>query len=234
MSAARAWRCRARLPYAGELVFTAFSGSHQDAIKKSWAAAEAGRSPGTCSTFPSIPADIGRTYKAIIRINSQSGKGGVAYVMEKEFGYDLPKAMHKEFGRVINDLADERKTEITPQEIHEAFRPGIHRAGSASEARAFPHHRARQPGEVRGERSNSRARSHKFTGAGNGPIDAFVNGLDAAGVPGFELLCYSEHSLGRGAEARAVAYIQVKTGRGRTYFGAGIDTNIELRRSRRW
>ena len=216
----------ARQPYAGELVFTAFSGSHQDAIKKSWAAQKPGQ-PWDVLYIPVDPADIGRAYKAIIRINSQSGKGGVAYVMEKEFGFDLPKAMHKEFGRVINDLADERKTEITPQEIHEAF---LQEYIVREHPVKLEHFRTTErDSQVKCEAAiKYEGRTHKLSGTGNGPIDAFVNALVATGVPPFELLSYSEHSLGRGAEARAVAYIQIKTGRGLTFFGSGIDTNIEL------
>jgi 2-isopropylmalate synthase len=215
-----------RQPYAGELVFTAFSGSHQDAIKKSWAAQTPGQ-PWDVLYIPIDPADVGRTYKAIIRINAQSGKGGVAFVMEKEFGYELPKAMHKEFGRVINDLADQRKNEITPQEVHEAF---LREYIAREQPVKLEHFRTTErDSQVKCEASiRFDGRHHKFTGAGNGPIDAFVNGLRSAGVPAFELLSYSEHSLGKGAEARAVAYIQVKSARGITYFGAGIDTNIEL------
>ena len=216
----------ARQPYAGELVFTAFSGSHQDAIKKSWAAQKPGQ-PWDVLYIPVDPADIGRAYKAIIRINSQSGKGGVAYIMEKEFGFDLPKAMHKEFGRVINDLADERKTEITPQEIHEAF---LQEYIVREHPVKLEHFRTTErDSQVKCEAAiKYEGRIQKLSGTGNGPIDAFVNALVATGVPPFELLSYSEHSLGRGAEARAVSYIQIKTGRGLTFFGSGIDTNIEL------
>ncbi len=216
----------AREPYAGELVFTAFSGSHQDAIKKSWAAQKPGQ-PWDVLYIPIDPADVGRTYRAIIRINSQSGKGGVAYVMEKEFGFSLPKAMHKEFGRVINDLADEKKTEISPQEIHEAF---VREYIAREQPVKLEHFRtAERDSEVRCEATiKYEGKTHKLTGAGNGPIDAFVNALGTAGVPRFEVLSYAEHSLGKGAEARAAAYIEVKMPRGLTFFGAGIDTNIEL------
>ena len=216
----------ARQPYAGELVFTAFSDSHQDAIKKSWAAQKPGQ-PWDVLYIPIDPADIGRAYKAIIRINSQSGKGGVAYIMEKEFGFDLPKAMHKEFGRVINDLADERKTEITPKEIHEAF---LKEYIAREHPVKLEHFRTTErDSQVKCEATiKFEGRTHKLTGTGNGPIDAFVNALGTAGLPPFKLLSYAEHSLGKGAEARAVSYIQVKTPRGLAYFGAGIDTNIEL------
>ena len=216
----------ARLPYAGELVFTAFSGSHQDAIKKSWAAQKPGQ-PWDVLYIPIDPADLGRTYRAIIRINSQSGKGGVAYVMEKEFGFELPKAMHKEFGRLINDLADTHKTEITPLQIRDAF---FAEYITREQPVKLEHFRTTErDSQVKCEGSvRFEGRIHKLAGTGNGPIDAFVNALVATGVPPFELLSYSEHSLGKGAEARAVAYIQIKTGRGVAFFGSGIDTNIEL------
>ena len=215
-----------RHPYAGELVFTAFSGSHQDAIKKSWPFQKPDRAWDVLY-IPIDPADIGRSYKAIIRINSQSGKGGVAYILENDFGYQLPKLMHKEIGKIVNDLADAKGSELTPQDIHDVFvREYIDRF---------------TPVALKGFRTIERTstvtcqadlvaygREKIVTGSGNGPIDAFVQSLRAADLPQFELLSYSEHSLGSGAEARAVSYIQIKTERGLTFFGAGIDTNIEL------
>jgi len=215
-----------RHPYAGELVFTAFSGSHQDAIKKSWAAQKPGQ-PWDVLYIPLDPADIGRTYKAIIRINSQSGKGGVAYVMEKEFGYTIPKAMHKEFGRLINDLADTRKTEITPAEIRDAF---LAEYVTREAPVKLDHFRTTErDSQVKCEATiQYDGAVRKITGSGNGPIDAFVASLGTAGLPPFKILSYAEHSLGKGAEARAVAYIQIKTARGLSFFGAGINTNIEL------
>ena len=216
----------ARLPYAGELVFTAFSGSHQDAIKKSWGSRKPG-APWDVLYIPIDPADIGRSYRAIIRINSQSGKGGVAYVLEHEFGFSLPKLMHREIGRIINDIADAKGTELTPAEINEAFQaeylartaPVALKQFKASEHDGIVHAKASLT--VDGQ-------LHALAGTGNGPIDAFVNALASASIPKFDVISYSEHSLGRGAEARAVSYIQVKTDRGRVLFGAGIDTNIEL------
>jgi 2-isopropylmalate synthase len=215
-----------RQPYAGELVFTAFSGSHQDAIKKSWSAQKPGE-PWDVLYIPVDPADIGRSYKAIIRINSQSGKGGVAYVLEHEFGYQLPKLMHKEIGRIINDLADTTGRELTPAEIHEAFqREYLDRVAPV----ALEHFKTiERDSSVKCEaRLSIEGQSVSLTGEGNGPIDAFVHALADTKLPTFEVLSYSEHSLGKGAEARAVSYIQIKTARGHTLFGAGIDTNIEL------
>ncbi|HVW21298.1 MAG TPA: 2-isopropylmalate synthase [Opitutaceae bacterium] len=215
-----------RQPYAGELVFTAFSGSHQDAIKKSWAKQEQG-APWDVLYIPIDPADIGRSYKAIIRINSQSGKGGVAYVLEQEFGFQLPKLMHKEIGRIVNDVADAKGTELTPQEIHDAFRKEYFERESPLCLQHFKS--TEKDGAVKCEAGLViEGEARRLAGSGNGPIDAFVRSLAAAGLPRFEILSYAEHSLGRGAEARAVSYIQIKTERGRSLFGAGIDTNIEL------
>ncbi|MBL9208414.1 MAG: 2-isopropylmalate synthase [Opitutaceae bacterium] len=215
-----------RHPYAGDLVFTAFSGSHQDAIKKSWDQQDP-KAAWDVLYIPIDPADIGRSYKAIIRINSQSGKGGVAYVLEHEFGYQLPKLMHREMGRTINELADATGRELTPQEIHDAFvRDYIERSSPVSLAEF----RTIERGSVVTCQAELLIKGQRrlVSGSGNGPIDAFVHAMREAGLPSFELLSYSEHSLGSGAEARAVSYIQIKTGAGRTFFGAGIDTNIEL------
>jgi 2-isopropylmalate synthase len=216
----------ARQPYAGELTFTAFSGSHQDAIKKSWEKQTPG-APWDVLYIPIDPADIGRSYKAIIRINSQSGKGGVAYVLEHEFGFQLPKLMHKEIGRIINDLADATGRELTAQEIHDAFlREYIDRVSPVGLGEFHTTERAHQ---VTCEADLLiEGHAQRVTGSGNGPIAAFVHALTGAGLPAFEVLSYVEHSLGSGAEARAVSYIQIKTARGHTLFGAGIDTNIEL------
>lgn len=214
-----------RHPYAGELVFTAFSGSHQDAIKKSWPHQKPGRAWDVLY-IPIDPADIGRSYKAIIRINSQSGKGGVAYVLESEFGFQLPKPMHKEIGRIVNDLADARGSELSPQDIHDVF---VSEYIERSTPVALKEFRTIERSSTVTCQADLLAygREKIVTGTGNGPIDAFVQALRSAGLPGFELVSYSEHSLGSGAEARAVSYIQIKTGRGATFFGAGIDTNIE-------
>jgi 2-isopropylmalate synthase len=215
-----------RSPYAGELVFTAFSGSHQDAINKSWPHQAPDR-PWDTLYIPIDPADIGRTYKAIIRINSQSGKGGVAYILEQEFGFQLPKLMHKEIGRVINELADSRGTELTPEAIRQAFASEYLERTSPLALNHFKSvDRDGSVGCVAEVTLDGKAR--ELTGQGNGPIDAFVRALGQAGLPAFDVVSYSEHSLGQGAEARAVSYIQIKTARGPAFFGAGIDTNIEL------
>jgi 2-isopropylmalate synthase len=215
-----------RQPYAGELVFTAFSGSHQDAIKKSLPHQKAGK-PWDVLYIPIDPADIGRSYRAIIRINSQSGKGGVAYVLEQEHGYQLPKLMHKEIGRIVNGLADAKGTELTSADILDAF----HREYLGRRAPVALEHfkTTERDSTVKCEaRILVDGTAHALAGSGNGPIDAFVRALGTAGLPKFDVVNYSEHSLGAGAEAKAVSYIQIKMERGSAYFGAGIDTNIEL------
>lgn len=215
-----------RQPYAGELVFTAFSGSHQDAINKSWAAQKPG-APWDVLYIPIDPADIGRSYKAIIRINSQSGKGGVAYILEQEFGFQLPKLMHKEIGKVINDLADTTGRELTATEIHAAFQREYLERNTPLALEHFK--TTERDSAVNCEaRVSIEGQSTTLAAGGNGPIDAFVRALGETALPKFEVLNYVEHSLGQGAEARAVSYIQIKTARGNTFYGAGIDTNIEL------
>ncbi len=219
-----------RQPYGGELVFTAFSGSHQDAINKGLAAQahQPADAPWDVPYLPIDPKDIGRNYRAIIRINAQSGKGGVAWVLEKEFGLQLPKAMHREIGRLINDLADTKGLELAPEEIFTAFKGEYFdretplklldfRTETGAQHRVQCHASVEVHGKVR-----------DISGGGNGPIDAFVHGLLAVGVRPFEVISYSEHSLGKGADSRAVAYIQVKTDAGFTGYGAGLDTNIEI------
>ncbi len=216
----------ARQPYAGELTFTAFSGSHQDAIKKSWAVQKPDE-PWDVLYIPIDPADIGRSYKAIIRINAQSGKGGVAYVLENEFGFSLPKLMHKEIGKLVNDVADARGTELQPDDIHAVFRQEYLERAAPLALRSFK--TAEHDGAVTCTADITLdGRAVALTGSGNGPIDAFTRALGTTALPKFEVLSYAEHSLGKGSEARAVSYIQIKTERGLALFGAGIDTNIEL------
>ena len=205
-----------RHPYAGELVFTAFSGSHQDAIKKSMPHQAPGR-PWTTLYLPIDPADIGRNYKAIIRINSQSGKGGVAYVLETGYGYQLPKAMHKEIGKIINDIADAKGTELSPGEILAAFEDEYIRRETPLAVLYFKTTEKRD-NTVRCEATVSidGGKPQRLAASGNGPIDAFVRALaGGTALPAFELISYNEHSLGKGAEARAASYIQIKTRRGR-------------------
>ncbi len=218
----------ARQPYAGELVFTAFSGSHQDAIKKSWAA-QTPDAPWDVLYIPIDPQDIGRNYRAIIRINSQSGKGGVAYVLEKEHGFQLPKLMQKEFGKVVNDLADRTGMEINVDEVYKTFEQEYLNRDAPLRLISFSarHRGSGQPVEAKAE-VEWRGKRLNVRGEGNGPIAAFVHALREGGLPDFELISYHEHSLGQGADSKAVSYIQIKMNGGDGFFGAGVDTNIEL------
>jgi 2-isopropylmalate synthase len=222
-----------RQPYAGELVFTAFSGSHQDAINKGMTTLS--QEPGALWEVPYLPIDpkdIGRTYEAIIRINSQSGKGGVAYVMETEFGFQLPKTMHIEFGKVIKNLADALGEEVSNTQIFQAFEHEYLQQDGPIVLKAFHAEKV-----AHGDDSTSVACTARLTidgvareihGQGNGPIDAFVQALNQSDLASFKVVSYTEHSLGQGAEAQAIAYVYIEIANGQRLFGAAIDSNIEM------
>ncbi len=239
----------ARHPYAGELVFTAFSGSHQDAIKKGLAEWErGGRSQWDVPYLTINPRDVGREYREVIRVNSQSGKGGIAYVLESEFGIELPKEMQREFGPIANDAVDRlererehlgrKDTRVAPAELREIFYREYIENG--------PWRLLTITTTVENGRTVCGARllwagahTYQIGGEGNGPIDAFVNALMQApsmaeippftvGIPQFEVTNYKEHALGSGAEATAISYIQIKLADGTTRWGVGVDTNIEF------
>ena len=221
-----------RHPYAGDLVFTAFSGSHQDAIKKGMDARAKGKSESERWEVPYLaidPDDIGRDYEAIIRINSQSGKGGVAYILEKDFGLDLPKAMHPEVGLVVNDAADQGSRELPPQEVYEIFQREYVNLKTPMELISIDREDFSKSGEVRVE-AEIRVEEVSMTvsGSGNGPISAFVDALQQKGWKDFTLLDYRQHSIGGGSKTEAAAYIQIKHEDGSVFFGCGIDANIEL------
>jgi 2-isopropylmalate synthase len=218
----------ARHPYAGELVFTAFSGSHQDAIKKGLAEWErGGRAHWDVPYLTIDPNDISRQYREVIRVNSQSGKGGVAYLLENEFGIQLPKEMQREFGPIANEEVDRLGREVSGAELKDMFwREYIERA-KPWELQAFE--TESKNGVVRCRARMLRdGKTVDFVGEGNGPLAALVHGFGQAGVPRFEITNYSEHALSAGEEASAIAYIQIKHADGRTRWGAGVDTNIEL------
>ena len=222
-----------RHPYAGELVFTAFSGSHQDAIKKGMdrrGAEAAGDVPWKVPYLHIDPRDIGRTYESIVRINSQSGKGGVAYVMSREFGFEMPKAMHIEIGRMVNRIADEQGRELTTTEIYEAFNREYLQTRSPLEVPEVEFEYVNHdPRTLRCRAAVAfEGRRHEITGEGNGPISAFVHALAEAGVADITLTDFHEHAIGSGAETEAVAYIQIELPDGACHWGAGVDTNIDL------
>jgi 2-isopropylmalate synthase len=218
----------ARQPYAGELVFTAFSGSHQDAIKKGLAEwASGGRRHWDVPYLTVDPNDIGREYHEVIRVNSQSGKGGVAYLLESEFGIDLPKDMQREFGPLANDEVDGLGREVSGAELKAMFWREYIERNSPWKLQRFE--TASRNGTVRCRASLLRnGKAIEISGQGNGPLAALVHGFTKAGVPRFEIAQYSEHALGEGEEAAAISYIQIRHVDGRTRWGAAVDTNIEL------
>jgi 2-isopropylmalate synthase len=220
-----------RHPYSGDLVFTAFSGSHQDAIKKGMDLQRRKNEKNAKWEVPYLhidPQDIGRTYQAIIRINSQSGKGGVAYIMSRNFGIEIPKSMHPEVGAVVNALADKLGRELAPDEIYGLFEKEyllredplrlvkIHTMENGVGGHGVSCH-----AEV-----EFKGKTYEIKGKGNGPIDAFVHAMKEKGIGPFTLTDFHEHAISRGSEAEAVAFVQIETSSGKQLWGAGVDTNI--------
>jgi 2-isopropylmalate synthase len=220
-----------RHPYAGELVYTAFSGSHQDAIKKGFEALEAeaaaagvpfGEYAWDVPYLAIDPHDVGRSYEAVIRVNSQSGKGGVAYVMKTGHSLDLPRRLQIEFSRVIQVRTDEEGGEVTPAEIWDAFSreylaPGdVELIGRQSSSMVEGKHKQSAAVAVGGVQ-------HEVEGTGNGPISAFCEALASVGIDA-RVLDYAEHALTEGSDAQAAAYVEVETG-GQVLWGVGIDAN---------
>ena len=221
-----------RHPYAGELVFTAFSGSHQDAIKKGLAAQteaeSAGRPLWEVPYLPIDPADVGRTYEAVIRVNSQSGKGGIAYLLERDYGLALPRLLQIEFSQVIQQITDSTGKELSASEIHSAFEREYLLAAAPI---AYVDHRA-QHSAADGAIEHLTARlkidgvETVLSGDGNGPVDAFIHALRAATGLDVHVLNYHEHGVGSGEDATAVAYVQLRVRADRTCYGVGLDPNI--------
>jgi 2-isopropylmalate synthase len=216
-----------RHPYVGDLVYTAFSGSHQDAIKKGFEALGTDYSLWEVPYLPIDPHHLGRSYEAVIRVNSQSGKGGVAYIMKFEHGLDLPRRLQIEFSSVIQKLTEASGTEITADQIWSAFEstyltperpialvghPVVTTASDTGDTTMEAH--VRLAGVERW-----------LKGQGNGPIAAFVDALRGAGIM-VELTDYSEHALGEGADARAAAYVEARVNGSRPRWGVGLDANI--------
>jgi 2-isopropylmalate synthase len=218
----------ARQPYAGELVFTAFSGSHQDAIKKGLAEWEGkGREHWDVPYLTIDPTDIGREYREVIRVNSQSGKGGVAYLLETEFGIELPKDMQREFGPIANDEVDKLGREVSGAELKAMFWMEYVERVSPWQIKGFETESKNGVVKCRAKLLRD-GKPVEFSGEGNGPLAALVHGFTTAGVARFEISNYSEHALSSGEGAAAISYIQIKTADGKTRWGAGVDTNIEL------
>ncbi|MEZ5382140.1 MAG: 2-isopropylmalate synthase [Microthrixaceae bacterium] len=214
-----------RHPYAGDLVYTSFSGSHQDAIKKGFDALDDDYETWGVPYLPIEPHHVGRTYEAVIRVNSQSGKGGVAYVMKAEHGFDMPRRMQVEFSKTIQHITEDTGTEIDPPTMWAAFRSEY--LPDEPRFQLIGHELYTSEGETKvtaqllfdGEH-------HTVLGEGSGPISAFVRGLrDALGVE-LDVVDYAEHAIGAGAEATAAAYVETTGASGQPRWGIGLDPNI--------
>ena len=217
-----------RHPYAGDLVFTAFSGSHQDAIKKGMDLRNQDEDQHWQVPYLSIdPRDIGRSYEAIIRINSQSGKGGVAYVLSREFGLEIPKPMHPEVGNIMNEKADSESRELAASEIYDIFKKEFLEIDSPLSLISY------QTKQVDGDQlictANIMLNGKKLSisGEGNGPINSFVHALQQAGLKDFKLTDYRQHSIGGGSATESATFIQLKTNTGSVAYGCGIHGSIE-------
>ena len=222
-----------RQPYAGELAFTAFSGSHQDAIRKGY---EYMKNSGTeyweVPYLPINPADLHREYEPVIRINSQSGKGGAAFVLQQAVGYNLPKEMHPEFGNIVKAAADAYGDELSSKQIVDLFQKeyidlqgkyGLvrHRFTELNEADGTVHSRFEGSITIDGVEKY-------ITGVGNGPIDSFFQALAGVGVKGYKFVNYHEHAVSSGSDAQGICYIELKKTNGDHIFGAGIHANINV------
>lgn len=215
-----------RHPYVGDLVYTAFSGSHQDAINKGLAYQKNSQDGfWEVPYLPIDPKDVGRSYESIIRINSQSGKGGVAYILEKNFGYQLPKAMHPEIGKIVQAVTDEEGRELEPSEILEIFNKTYF---GSDEHVSFVDVTVESLKKVSTCTLvyNYKGKEIVATGKGNGPIDACKNALMKDYENEFTINSYSEHSCGDKSSAEAIAYIEIQTKETLSCFGVGIDEDI--------
>jgi len=215
-----------RHPYVGDLVYTSFSGSHQDAIRKAFAARQDG-DVWDMPYLPIDPKDLGRGYDAVIRVNSQSGKGGIAYLLESEYGLELPRRLQIEFSQVVQAVMDGDGKELSAVDIWGIFEREYAIGDSARADVQHPTTVEQADGTVRLTADATIAgRRLRVAGVGTGPIDAFVDGLGQCSGTRVRVLDYHEHAIGSGADARAVAYLELRIGDAQTRFGVGIDTNI--------
>ncbi len=222
-----------RWPYAGELVFTAFSGSHQDAINKGKIyMEESGTELWEVPYLPIDPADVGREYEPIIRINSQSGKGGTAFILAQNYGIKMPKAMHPEFGAVVQKACDEKGKEISPAEVFDLFQKEYRNVAGPYKLLNYKVYEEKNEedyltnvkfeGTIR-YKDNDPVR---IEGEGNGPIGAFCQAMNAVGLDKYEFVDYSEHAIAVGSDSKAISYIHIKNPEGKDVFGIGVSHNI--------
>lgn len=221
-----------RHPYAGKLVYTAFSGSHQDAIRKGLKVRNEEKNEfWEVPYLPIDPHDVGREYEEIIRINSQSGKGGAAFIMENEFGFILPKAMHDDFGKLVKNQSDLLGTELSGAQIYDLFKNEYLNRKSPYLLKSYTIQSV-QNVETDENTVNIQAllsvdgKEINISGTGNGPVDAFFNALHASNINGCHFISYDEHALGTGSDSKAATYIQIEDN-GQKYFGVGVSENID-------
>jgi 2-isopropylmalate synthase len=212
-----------RHPYVGDLVYTSFSGSHQDAIKKAFVARQDGEI-WDMPYLPIDPMDLGRSYEAVIRVNSQSGKGGISYLLESEYGLELPRRLQIEFSQAVQQVMDERGTELSAADLWDILQREYRLDEVRVEHQTIDETtdgRIRLKAEV-----TIGTRSFTVAGEGNGPVDAFVAAIGSLTGESVQVLDYHEHAIGSGAQARAAAYLELRIGQRPTLFGVGIDANI--------
>ena len=214
-----------RHPYAGDLVFTAFSGSHQDAIKKGLSAISQSNNPHwEVPYLPIDPSDLGRTYEAVVRINSQSGKGGIAYILEKDHGVSLPRRLQISLSTKIQKVADETGKELLSHEIWDIFDKNFIQGPNKAELVSFELNTSDGENDSIKVEAKLNQKKLEFSGSGNGPIDAMIQGINKKMGLNLSVTDYHQHSLGTGSDAKAVAYIEVSDGN-KTRWGVGIDEN---------
>lgn len=213
-----------RHPYAGQMVFTAFSGSHQDAIRKGLAA-QAPDGQWAVPYLPIDPRDLGRSYEAVIRVNSQSGKGGVAFLLERDYGIRLPRKLQIELSRLVQKLSDTRGGEVTSKEIWSAFE-----AEYITRREPFVHRGHQEDASEELNRLTARVArdgvEHQISGVGNGPIEAFIAGFQREFGLVVRITNYEEHALGDGADAAAICFVEAEVGEAAPVFGVGMHGNI--------
>jgi len=220
-----------RQPYAGLLVFTAFSGSHQDAINKGVQyMAESGTEYWEIPYLPIDPKDVGREYEPIIRINSQSGKGGAAFIMEQNYGYKMPKAMHPEFGAIVQAETERAGTELLPSQIFQLFEKNYLEVEKRVKLISHTFTEESRRGQSSWVRFygvlDYKGQEINISGEGNGPIDSFFNAIRNLDLGSFHFVDYSEHAISQGSDSKAVAYIHLTTPAGKDIFGVGLSHNI--------
>ena len=216
-----------RHPYVGDLVYTSFSGSHQDAIKKGFEALPANYDTWGVPYLPIDPKHVGRNYEAVIRVNSQSGKGGVAYIMKEEHGFDLPRRLQIEFSKTIQSITEDTGTEVSPTVIWDVFNNEY--LQEEPTVKLFSH-------ELKSDSTSGTTNVtaqivvngalQTIVGEGNGPIDAFVHAVQQGLGVQIDVVDYAEHAMGQGSEATAVAYVETTDGNGNVRWGVGTDPNI--------